>query len=421
MIDRMKATALATVCLCCAIAWGAPAPVTTRATTPTTTRPGSLDTPEAVQRAYRDAVNAQDAAAATALFHARTPGERAMAEIYVANDLAAAQLAATAAETFGVAVVGGGTLLPPPRVTAHEQWVLNGDLATLRPVRRGKIDDRGRPRSPPLRRTRDGFRIDLLAWGLNWMDGPEAAEIRERHRDDHHRFDHQRALVKSGRYRWIDELRDTMGDAPFLDLKPDSPPPKLPRPFRRPVKVDLTSPAATFRTAMEATAEGDGDALLKSYEIVDPGDAATLKALARHITATADLEQAAVSKYGVTGRTVVIPAPLPHPRRDALQMLDDTDLSRIVIKGNEAVLKEMDDDDFGMEFVRVGEQWKLRSRPKAMIGQKQEDPNDWPKIFDLTASLQERFAREITAGKYPSADDARAAMAEAANAARENR
>jgi len=55
-------------------------------------------------------------------------------------------------------------------------------------------------------------------------------------------------------------------------------------------------------------------------------------------------------------------------------------------------------------------EWKLRSRPKAEIGQKEDDPNDWAKIYDLMATLETRIAREIAAGQYPTAEDARRAI-----------
>jgi hypothetical protein len=93
----------------------------------TTTQP-TTDSPQAFQRAYRDAVRSQDADAVRALFLVRSPGEQATVDVMVANELDAARLEAAVEQTFGVKLVGGGTLAPP---IESDAWVIEGDVANI--------------------------------------------------------------------------------------------------------------------------------------------------------------------------------------------------------------------------------------------------------------------------------------------------
>lgn len=365
-----------------------------------------LDTPQALQTAYRTALNAQDAKAALELFQVRTPGERATAEVLIANDLAAARLAASAEKAFGIPLLGGGTLLPPAEA---DTWKVDGDVAVV-PQRKG-----ARPLVAPLRRVDGSYKIDLLAWGMDWMDAPDGDAARARHAHARIGLDDARKRVDEGFYRTLDELRETIYNPDeFLSPRPGKKiEPKPPRPFRRPVKLDLSSPLATFRSSLLAKAEGDGAGWLRCQVIVDPADQPAFDAYARFITTGADLEEAAVRRFGADGaKKVAVFAYVPHPRSDALrhwpELLEAED--GFFITGDEARWEELE----GVEFIRAAGEWKLRSRAKADVGQKpDEEGTDWTQILNLAADLQMRFAREVESGKFPSADAAKRAIDEA--------
>lgn len=372
----------------------------------------ALDTPQGVQVAYRMALNAQDAKAALDLFHIRTPGERATAEVLVANDLAAARLAASAEKTFAIPLLGGGTLLPPAET---EAWQVEGGLATLA-GRKG-----ARPMSPPLRQEGGRYKIDLVAWGMNWMDGADGDAARDRHAHGKAELDEARRRVDEGFYRTLGEVNDNVYNSEgFLSPRPGQPvAPKPPRGFRRPVKVDASSPMAAYRSAVLAEAEGDGAAWLRCHVIVDPADEPKLKAYSRYITGSADLEEAAVAKFGAAGANVGLPVPLPRPRASALKQWNALAESEaeLVVKGDEAFWGGIEEP--ASEAVRMNGQWKLRSRPKAMIGNKEEaheaeEGTDWTKLFNMVADLQASFTRQTTGGSYATVEELNAAMIKAA-------
>src|SRR5205085_2503723 len=100
------------------------------------------------------------------------------------------------------------------------------------------------------------YKIDLRAWGLNWLDNPDAGEIRKSFRWDPLRIDRQLKVLADGRYRSVEEFRDVTSEAPYLATAPDSPREKAPRNFRRPVKVDRSNALAVRRSEALAAAEG---------------------------------------------------------------------------------------------------------------------------------------------------------------------
>lgn len=398
------------ILLCMAVA------ATEPAAEPTTRQVASspvpqADSPQAFQRAYRDSVNSQDADAVRAMFLIRSPGERAMVDVLVENELDAARLASAAEAAFGIKLVGGGTLVPP---TETDLWVVEDDVANI-PVRGGR-----NPHCVPLRKVDGVYKIDLRAWGMDWLDNPDAAEARQRLRPDPDRINRILTVLADGRYRTVEEFCGADGDRGFLAIAPDSPPAKAPRPFRRPVKVDLSTPLAVRRTLLIATAEGDSDAFLRCMQIVDPTDEAGLKAMARHISSSASLQEAASQKFDLRGGWFGIPASAhPDLRGDALQelaALDDLEQGPrlpdeefpLVINGDEAQWKDL--GDAVAEMVRINGEWKICSRLKEEIGQRDEDANDWVKIYNLLAQFEEEFASRIMAGEFKSAQDAQAAM-----------
>ncbi|MGB7157746.1 MAG: hypothetical protein WBD40_06750 [Tepidisphaeraceae bacterium] len=366
----------------------------------------AIDTPQGVQAAYRAAMNAQDAKAALALFHLRTPGERATAEVLVANDLAAARLAVSAEKAFGIPLMGGGTLLPPAESDA---WRIEGGLATI-PQRKGS-----RPIVPPLREEGGRYKIDLVAWGMNWMDAADGDEARARHAHARIGLDETRKRVDDGFYRTLEELGDHVykSDSVLAPRPGNLVEPKAPRPFRRPVKLDLSSPRAACRSAVLSKAEGDGEGWLRCHAIVDPSDQPQFDAYARFIGTGADLEDAAVKRFGAAGVKVAVFAYVPQPRREALrewsEMIEVEE--NPVVRGDEATWEQFGDS---AAFVRVGGEWKLRSRAKADIGQKPaEEGTDWTRILQLASDLQVRFAREIAAGKFATVQEAKNAIDDA--------
>lgn len=267
--------------------------------------------------------------------------------------------------------------------------------------------------SPPLREEGGRYKIDLVAWNLNWMDNADGDAVRARHAYGRIGLEATRKRVDDGFYRTLDEVHDNVYNSRgFLSSRPGKVvEPKPPRPFRRPVKLDLSSPLAAYRSALLAKAEGDGDAMLRCYAIVDKADRPSLAAYARFVTTTADLEEAAVTRFGAAGAKFNVPVPLPHPRQSALSEWPDLSQAEeaLVINGDEATLNELDEPV--LEFVRVGEQWKLRSRPKATIGNKDdEEGTDWATLFTMVADAQARFAREIAAGNYANVSDAQQAV-----------
>lgn len=346
-----------------------------------------------------------------------------MVDVLVANELDAALLAAEAGKTFGVKLVGGGTLVPPME---SDQWRIENDLANI-PDRSGR-----NPNCATLRHVNGVYKIDLRAWGMNWLDNPDAAEARKRHRPTPITERPQFKALEEGRYRTIDEFRNVHvgGDKQFLQSTPDSPAGKPPRKFRRPVRLDLSTPLAAYRTILTATAEGDADALAKCTQIVDPSDEAPLRAWARFIGSFATLQEEACQKFGIAGTHVGVPAELPNPRIGALQQLTELDrLERqqgagqaaegddnpIVITGDRAQWKEA--GEVQHEFVRVSGQWKVCSRLAAEVGKHgEEGDNDWPKIFGMVSQLQEDFAKRIGSSEFASAEAAQAALQQAARA-----
>src|SRR5262245_47206442 len=76
-----------------------------------TTEPAQ--TPHACLHAYNAALRTQDANALLPFFTTRTPGEREVVDLLIANELDTARLTVAVEKTFGVKLVGGGSLLPP--------------------------------------------------------------------------------------------------------------------------------------------------------------------------------------------------------------------------------------------------------------------------------------------------------------------
>jgi hypothetical protein len=388
-----------------------------------TTEPAA--TPEAFVQAYSAALRTQDANALYPFFTTRTPGERAVVDFLIANELDTIRLMAAAEKMFGVKVAFTGSLLcqegtPPQwKVANREAFIAN--RSGIQSVHASLRLHDGRYRIEMVVEDPDSATTSKLAraaqrpntpGGLAWLDTPEAKPVRQFFRRDPAYVDKALRLMQEGRYRTIEELQSAVPNASYLDRAPDSPPGNPPRPFRRPVTLDLSTPQSAIRSQQQALAEGDSEAFLRTFDIVVPRDGKLLKEVARGIDAMVALDEASVRRFGVT----IPPAHLISMRASALQTLAKLEerepehpnlAEMIVVKGNWAVL-----DPFGLtELKRVSGEWKFRSRNRR--GDLSDYLDSGPEGIRVV-QLEEDFARRIDRGEFASAKEASEALDRAA-------
>jgi hypothetical protein len=190
------------------------------------------------------------------------------------------------------------------------------------------------------------------------------------------------------------------------------------------VTIDLTDPCKTYRSFLDARLANDLPKMLQCVTY-DAAKKAQVDTLLAHEVAKQQLEAAALLKFGPDASKVILDT--TRPIRDELQAQQ----KRVVISraeidkdGNAATLflrpeRDVPDGvtpfDEGLNFIKVGEQWKLDGT-KFMHQDDGGDPDRAQAlklgvtIYGTMTQFMNALTADINKGKYDSAAQVRAAL-----------
>lgn len=161
---------------------------------------------------------------------------------------------------------------------------------------------------------------------------------------------------------------------------------------------DLSTPKAAVQSYADAIARGDAEA---AKATVTGGDAQLIDTLASIMISHMRLEDAAVAKFGEEGKSLVTQN--RSSAEDVNKWVSDAEVKQ---EGDRATVAPKDHSNPGLDLKKVGSEWKIDLSATPGI---KELPKMLPMLQKMNAAGDE-LASEISAGKYKTLAEAKAAQ-----------
>jgi predicted small lipoprotein YifL len=160
---------------------------------------------------------------------------------------------------------------------------------------------------------------------------------------------------------------------------------------------DLSTPKAAVQSYADAISRGDVEA---AKATVTGGDAQMIDTLASIMMSHKRLEDAAVAKFGEEGKSLVGNR---SSAEDVNKWVADAEVKQ---EGDTATVAPKDHSNPGLDLKKVGSEWKIDLSATPGI---KELPKMLPMLQKMNAAGDE-LASEISAGKYKTLAEAKAAQ-----------